>query len=216
MKQAIAMTHGEIAALVVATPEQRVFDWKRDFSVPTSEEAKGEVVKDIVAVANGTALDRRAGMIVYGVHPGRPDPIVGISQSWDDARLQQLARSAIQPPVEFLYHEISENGRTVAVIEVSRSVQPFHVVSRDLGGLREGQILIREGSTTRGIRQEDLVRLYLTPGFGYAEELLRRHGAEAQTLQALANAGHEMRAQEVHRIRQIEALTGLPHGSMGL
>ena len=59
------------------------------------------------------------------------------------------------------------------------SRQPFHVFPRASGRLREGQILIRDGSTTRGIRHDDLMRLYLQVGNGYAEQLLQQHGALA-------------------------------------
>ena len=209
-----ALGHDAIAALVTQTPEQRVFDWKRDFTAPITDTARGEVVKDILAVANGTALARAPGMVVYGVDPRRPEPIVGISGSWDDAKLQQLVRGAVHHPIEFLYYEATENGRTVGVIDVPRSQRPFHVVTRDLGALREGQILIRDGSTTRGIRQDDLRTLYLQPGYGFAEQLLRQAGVQAQLTQAEVNQAYALLAVKRDLIREVEAIAGLPPGSI--
>ena len=93
------LTHDGIREVVTRTPEQRVFDSKQDFSRPTDERAKGEVVKDITAVAMGQPSLEPPGLIVYGVDRRRPDPIVGIciSESYDDASPSSFceARSAI-------------------------------------------------------------------------------------------------------------------------
>lgn len=48
------------------------------------------------------------------------------------------------------------------------------------GKLREGQSTIRQGSVTRGVTFDDHQRLYLTAGYGYAEQILQRHGVAAQ------------------------------------
>jgi hypothetical protein len=42
-----------------------VFDWKRDFREPRDDKAKGELVKDLMAVANGTAFTHGPGYVFY-------------------------------------------------------------------------------------------------------------------------------------------------------
>lgn len=217
-----ALTPDEILVILRGTPEQAVFDWKQDFSPPRGDThverdlKAGELVKDISAIANATAFSHTTGYLFYGVQPKRPDPFIGITETWDDAPLQQLVRSATQAPVEFLFYTVTvRSGVEIAVIELPRSRRPPHVVSRDIGSLREGQILIRDGSTTRGIRADDLSRLYLEVGNGYAEELLRQYGA----LAALTNARAVKQRADIetvrHLQRQLESISGLPPGSLG-
>lgn len=55
------------------------------------------------------------GIIVYGVDPRRPDPIVGMTSSYDDAKLQQLTKGKIAPLPEFLYYELQHGARTLAL-----------------------------------------------------------------------------------------------------
>jgi hypothetical protein len=84
----------EIVELLATKPEQPVFDWKRTFSPPADETAKGEFVKDVMAVGNGTAFSRSTGYVVYGVNPDAPDPVVGVGSRWDDNEAQALVPEA--------------------------------------------------------------------------------------------------------------------------
>jgi hypothetical protein len=121
----------------------------------------------------------------------------------------------VQPPIDFLYYEVEENDTKIAVIEVKPTRSAFHVVSRDLGKLREGQIVIRQGSTTRGITTADLHHLYMTPGYGYADQLIDRAGlAIAQQQIRLAHV-QQLENHSNNLIRQVETTVGLPPGSLG-
>jgi len=187
----------EIVQLLGGTPEQPVFDWKRTFEPPADENAKGEYVKDVMAVANGTAFTRSVGFVLYGVNPDAPDPFVGVTTRWDDNEAQALARSALDPVPDFLYYEVDAGGgRWVGVTYVIPK-GGFFVMRRDLGKLREGQSLIRQGSTTRGVTRTDHIKLYLTPGYGYAEQLLQQYGAAA----AMTNA-QTARMQQLDNMQQ--------------
>jgi hypothetical protein len=204
----------EIVHLLTNTPEQSVFDWKRTFQPPRDEVAKGEYVKDVMAIANGTAYTRAPGYVLYGVNPDAPDPLTGVTR-WDDNEAQALVRSALNPVPEFVYYEVDAGeGRWVGVTHVMPH-GGFYVVSRDLGKLREGQSLIRQGSVTRGVTQADHLRLYLTPGFGYAEQLLQHYGAAATTMNAQTARLQANQAAQQALLRQMEAMTGLPRGSLG-
>jgi hypothetical protein len=201
---------GEIVQLFGATPEQPVFDWKRTFSPPRDEEAKGEFVKDVMAVANGTAFTRSLGFVLYGVNPDAPDPFVGVSARWDDNEAQALVRSALGPTPEFLYYEVDAGeGRWIGVAQVAPT-GGFFVVSRDLGKLREGQSMIRQGSTTRGVTRADHLRLYLTPGYGYAERLLQQYGAAAAMTNAQTARIQLLDKMQQQLVRQMYASVGLP------
>jgi hypothetical protein len=122
------LTLEAILAIVRTTPEQTVFDWKQDLRVPRDDESKGEIVKDLMAVANGTAFTHHDGYVFYGVHASRPDPVVGVSETWDDAKLQQLVASVLDPAPEFLLYDVDAGaGRTVVVLHVPMSKKPSYV-----------------------------------------------------------------------------------------
>jgi len=87
----------EILELVKSSPEQALFDWKTDFELPNNPEKQSEIIKDIAAIANSASLS--PGYIIYGVDPRQPDPVIGISNNYDDAKLQQLVADKIKPPI---------------------------------------------------------------------------------------------------------------------
>ena len=209
------LTVAEIVEVLRTTPEQTVFDWKQDMRVPKDDDARSEFIKDLMAVANGTAFTHDTAYVFYGVHPSRPDPVVGISEMWDDANLQQLAASVLDPLPEFVLYDVDAgSGRTLAVLHVPRSRRPFHVIKRDLGKLREGQAVIRQGSSTRGLLHDDHMRLYLTVGQGYVEQVLQQYGAAAAITQAQNTRIQLLQQEQARLVRQMESMAGLPPGSL--
>jgi hypothetical protein len=59
--QSTALTHAQIVEVLQSTPEQALFDWKKDFVEPKDDNSRGELVKDISAIANATAFAKRSG-----------------------------------------------------------------------------------------------------------------------------------------------------------
>jgi len=200
----------KIVQMIGSTPEQSVFDWKRTFTPPRDDAAKGEFVKDVMAVANGTAFTRLPGFVLYGVNADSPDPFVGVAERWDDNEAQALVRGALDPVPDFLYYEVlAGDDRVVGVVHIEPK-GGFFIVTRDLGRLREGQCLLRQGSTTRGVRRADLIKLYLTPGYGYAEQLLQQYGAAAAMTNAQTARLQQLDRMQQQLVRHMYASVGLP------
>ena len=63
-----ALTIDEILEFLTKAPEQAVFDWKIDFILPNDDDKKGEIIKDIVAIANASPLSY--AFIIYGSFQG--------------------------------------------------------------------------------------------------------------------------------------------------
>lgn len=181
----------DIVMFLQAKPEQAAFDWKVDFSLPSDEETKGELLKDISAIANASPLSY--GFIFYGVDPRRPDPIVGVTNSYDDAKLQQLVTGKISPRPEFLYYEVSAGPKTVSVVQIAPSKRRPHIISVDLGKVRKGQIPIRRGSSTDGVTQQDLFEFFYGDESFWFAQVRQRMGLDAQRLQAEAAYLAELR-----------------------
>ncbi len=178
-----ALTIDEILEFLKKTPEQAVFDWKQDFVHPSNDDARGELIKDIAAIANASELSY--GFIFYGVDPRRPDPIVGISRAYDDSRIQQLVQGKLEPPPKFLYYEVSAGPKTVAVIQVAPSRKRPFIIRADIGRIRKGQIVIRRGSATDGVTLDDLAQFFYGANSQYFANVRSQLGLDVQRQQAM-------------------------------
>ena len=183
-----------------------MFDWKQDFVRPSDDEARGELIKDITAVANASVLSY--GFIFYGVDPRRPDPLVGISASYDDARIQQLVRGKVEPLPSFLYYEVSAGPKTVAVIQVAPSKKRPFIISVDIGRVRKGQIVIRRGSSTDGVALSDLADFFYGPNSAYFANVRANLGLDVQRQQAQNEYLAELRRGAEHAEDQIWQAAG--------
>lgn len=128
-----------------------------------SEHEKSELLKDIMAMAN--AYRSGPGYILIGFKDLAPHPaeIVGISESdhIDDAALQQLVRSKIEPLLEFQYEERLLDDKHIAVITIPRQVRPF-VPKQDFGKLKKNVALVRRGSSTDEASISEMLKMSLT------------------------------------------------------
>ena len=208
------LTIEKIIDIVRVRPEQGIFDWKRDLKF-SNEDEKSEVIKDIVAIANAT-FDK-PGFIFYGIDPNREDPILGISMRLDDANLQQLLKDKVSPGVKFLYYEAirPNDQKRIGVIYIPPSHARPHIMVVNFGKLRDGQIIIRRGSSTSGIRFQDLSECFYGATSPYIKKVLQQYGALANQKMADIAYMRELREQERQINREIEFLTGLPPGSLG-
>lgn len=207
------LTFDEVITLVKSTPEQAVFDWKIDFVLPIDDEKRGELVKDLAAVAN--AISSSYGFILYGVDPRKPDPVLGITQTYDDAKLQQLAQGKIEPVPEFLYYEVSLGLKIIGVLQVKPTRRRPHIICVDLGKVRKGQIPIRKGSSTDGVNLKDLFEFFYGESSGYFPTILQR--LQATTQQQLADVAYmrELREQRNQALKDMEVAMGALPGSLG-
>lgn len=112
-----------------------------------SEDTKGEILKDILAIAN--AWRDGSGYILLGFKDQRPHPaeVVGISESIDDAQLQQFVNSKVKPKLTFSYEEHVHQGKTVALITIPKQKRTFHL-THAYGKLKSNVVYVRRGSST--------------------------------------------------------------------
>ena len=202
----------QIVEFVKSNPEQAVFDWKCDFVPPNDDDKRGEFLKDLAAISN--AISRTYGFIVFGVDPRRPDPVLGITKGYDDAKLQQLVKGKIEPAPEFLYYQVSDGVRNIGVLQIKPTHRP-HIITVDMGKVRKGQILIRRGSSTDAIKLDDLFSFFYDPTSGYFPSVIEN--MKAQTQQQLADVARmrESREQANEALKMMEVISGVPKGSSG-
>ena len=112
-----------------------------------SEDTKGEILKDILAIAN--AWRDGSGYILLGFKDQRPHPaeVVGISESIDDAQLQQFVNSKVKPKLTFSYEEHVYQDKTIALITIPKQKRTFHL-THAYGKLKSNVVYVRRGSST--------------------------------------------------------------------
>lgn len=112
-----------------------------------SEDAKGEILKDILAIAN--AWRDGPGYILIGFKDRRPHPaeVVGIAESIDDAQLQQFVNSKVKPKLTFSYEEHVYQDKPVALITIPKQKRTFHL-THAYGKLKSNVVYVRRGSST--------------------------------------------------------------------
>ena len=148
-------------------PESDWLDWKRNYpgpllgnsSSPSWDAGRGELLKDLVAIANGEGPE--IGYLVYGVADlSTHREVVGLQRHFDDADFQTWASGVFDPMPKFASYEESVNGATVGLVEISRIAGYPHVVTRAVGGIFfEGQVWFRQNSRNVIAKRKDLARM---------------------------------------------------------
>lgn len=124
------------------------------------EDDKAELLKDILAMAN--AWRDGAGYILLGFKDQRPHPaaVVGISESIDDAKLQQFVHGKVKPKLTFKYEEHLYQGKTVGVITIPKQKRTFHL-EHPYGKLKSNVVYVRRGSSTDEAEPSEIVDMAL-------------------------------------------------------
>ena len=146
-----------------------------------------EFVKDVMAFANGhenlpayilTGVDEEGGL--HDIGETLPD----------EATLQQLVSSHLDPPVLFSLTQHTLRGVRLGVIRIEPSTARFHMGVRDVNDasnkplLRQGEILIRRGTAKMPLRPLDMQRL--------KEEFARRQVPQPELAVRFAGEAEEV------------------------
>ena len=127
------------------------------FEYATDEE-KSELLKDILAFAN--SWRRTTAYILIGVEEvkGGRSNIVGVEKHLDDATLHQFVNGKTQRPVGFSYQVIPIEETTIGAIEIPLQERPTYLKKR-YGKLREQEVPIRDGSSTRAATPDEIAKM---------------------------------------------------------
>ena len=130
--------------------EGETLDFKRDQYpfVKATDEERGELLKDLLAMAN--AWKESDGYIVIGVEEehGRAKRVCGATASLEDASLQQFVKSRTNRPVSFLVEVLPYNGVNITVITINKEQRRPIFLPKGFGQLKANVVYIRRGSST--------------------------------------------------------------------
>ena len=146
--------------------ESNVLDFKADqypFGQAT-EEQRGELLKDILAMANswGRADTRYILIGVREVVGGRAE-VVGVSQHLPEHALQQLVSGRSNRPVELSYHAVDVGGKSVGVIAIPRQHRPIFL-KKSYGRLEANVVYMRRGSSTAVADPDEIAQMGASNG----------------------------------------------------
>lgn len=141
--------------------ESETLDFKRDqypFEA-ADKEAKSELLKDILAMAN--AWKSSDGYILVGVEEmtGKKADVVGVTDHLDDAKLQQFVNEKTNKPVSFGYSVVTDDGKQVGVLTVAADQARPVFLKRDFGKLRKNVVYIRRGSSTGEASPDEIAEM---------------------------------------------------------
>lgn len=112
-----------------------------------TDEAKSELLKDILALANSWRIED--GYILIGVQEsqgGKSTPL-GTTDHIPDHSLQQFVNTKLNRPIRFSYEVHSLNNMQIGIIRVQSVQRPVYLRS-DFGRLKAGDVYVRRGSST--------------------------------------------------------------------
>ena len=124
----------------------------------TTDEQKGELIKDILAFTN--AWRHAEAYILIGVteSPGSRGTVVGVTDHLKDADLQQLVNSKTNQPVTFSYKSARLAGKSIGILYISVQDRP-RFITKAFGKLSADTVYLRRGSSTAIARPDEIARM---------------------------------------------------------
>lgn len=126
--------------------------------VGASDEDKSEILKDILAFAN--AWRRTDAYILIGVKEvkGGRSQVIGITDHFDDAALQQFVNSKVQKPIQFSYIAFEFEEKQIGIIKIPVQERPFYLKQK-YGKLKPTVVYLRRGSSTDEAEPDEIAKM---------------------------------------------------------
>lgn len=125
---------------------------------------QGEMLRDIVALANATAVGRRYLFLGVDDRPGRERRVVGISErSWKSfcKAFPTFLERAVEPAIPVTLQAADIDGALVGIVCLDRCDDPPYLLSRRVSAtLPAGGGWIRSGTKQRRLLRKHLQRIF--------------------------------------------------------
>ncbi|MCI0722295.1 MAG: ATP-binding protein [Acidobacteria bacterium] len=140
--------------------ESSSLDYKRDqyLFAGASNEDKSELLKDILAFANGWRHAEAYILIGVDEVQGGRSTVVEVSHHIPENDLQQFVNSKTNRPVAFSYRAYPFEGKQVGVITIPQQDRPIYL-NKDYGRLKKQVVYYRQGTTTAIASPDDIARM---------------------------------------------------------
>lgn len=144
--------------------ESSTLDYKAEryrFARATDDE-KSELLKDILALANGQRTGNAYILLGFNENVPYPAEVVGLPAEGaiDDSRIQEFVNSKLESKLAFQYEEQLFDGKHIAVITIPKQLRPFYV-NKTYGKVEANTIYLRRGSSTGIATPREIYRMGL-------------------------------------------------------
>lgn len=119
-----------------------------------SEDAKGELLKDILAFSN--AWRAETAYILIGVSDAQE--LVGLDKNLDDARLQQFINGKTNTPLNFSYRSLTYNGVKLGLYTIPVQERPIFAKQK-YGKVLPDTVYVRRGSSTAIAKPDEIAKM---------------------------------------------------------
>lgn len=131
--------------------DYKVQQYPHDGAIP---EAKGELLKDILAFSN--AWREETAYILIGV--SNAGEVVGLDKDLDDSRVQEFINGKTNAPVNFSYRSLTYDGKTLGLYTIP--VQDRPIFAKKLyGKVAADTVYVRRGSATAIARPDEIAKM---------------------------------------------------------
>ena len=124
------------------------------------KEEHGELIKDIMALANARTSPVRYLIMGIKAYPDGRKDFLGIQSFEDDASFQQLIHSNIEPDIPFHFYPYELEGLTYGIFEIGPCKNPPYLMKKGFKKLHEGMGYIRKGSSSFLLKRGDYDSFY--------------------------------------------------------
>lgn len=133
------------------TVDYKVQQYPHDGATP---EAKGELLKDILAFAN--AWRQEDAYILIGVSDS--GDLVGLDKDLDDSRLQQFINGKTNSPLHFSYRSLTFKGIKLGLYTISTQDRPLYA-KQSYGKIAADTVYVRRGSSTTIAKPDEIAKM---------------------------------------------------------
>ncbi|MGE6446424.1 AlbA family DNA-binding domain-containing protein [Pseudomonas bubulae] len=119
-----------------------------------TSEAKGELLKDILAFAN--AWREEEAHILIGISDS--GELVGLDKDLDDARIQQFINGKTNSPVHFSYRSLKFKGFQLGLYTIGAQERPLYA-KKTFGKVLADTVYVRRGSSTAIAQPEEIAKM---------------------------------------------------------
>lgn len=134
-----------------ASLDYKVQQYPHDGATP---EAKGELLKDILAFAN--AWRQENAYILIGVSDSRE--LIGLDKDLDDSRLQQFINGKTNRPIHFSYRSITYKKVKLGLYTIEVQERPIYA-RQGYGKVSADTVYVRRGSSTDTAKPDEIAKM---------------------------------------------------------
>jgi hypothetical protein len=127
------------------------------------EQARAELLKDILAFANTPR--REDAFILIGVEelPSRTGRVVGVEEHLKEADIQQFVSSKTNRPIRFRYGTVAYDEKPLDVIRISHDQRRPLYLRAEFGRLKANAVYVRHGSATGEMTPDEIASMNRPP-----------------------------------------------------